>query len=61
MLRETALRGKLSGPFRFLETKMRISHMKANKHSSRIKTHTTGGGKRKAHNVKGKSRHGRRA
>jgi hypothetical protein len=40
---------------------MRISHMKANKHSSRIKTHTTGGGKRKAHNVKGKSRHGRRA
>jgi len=30
---------------------MRIGHTKRNKKTSRIKGHTTGGGKRKAHNV----------
>ena len=48
-------------PFRFLEAIVRIGHIKANKHTTRIKRHTTGGGKKRAHNIKGKSRFGRRA
>lgn len=30
---------------------MRIAHIKRAKKSSRAKSHTTGGGKRKAHNI----------
>jgi hypothetical protein len=37
---------------------MRIGHIGKNKHTTRIKGHTTGGGKRKAHNIKGKKGRG---
>jgi hypothetical protein len=37
-----------------LEEIVRIENLKANKKSSRAKSHTTGGGKKRAHNVGGK-------